>query len=148
MADSEDIGHQVAAELGVDYHEYIGDSIYVWIQEERWSGYRASVLQWMNLGKRPAVEGIDLFENSNPEPPKGERQQPLFDEGSLAQAREEPLQSCKAEHCDAPVLAKGSLDPEGARDSRAGCSRLGPPVAQAVCHPEPPLAKHTTSHTS
>ena len=49
LADSEDIGHQVAAELGVDYHEYIGDSIYLWIQEaretrdlgERCSGYRA-----------------------------------------------------------------------------------------------------------
>ena len=49
LAHSEDIGHQVAGELGVDYHEYIGDSIYLWIQEaretrdlgERCSGYRA-----------------------------------------------------------------------------------------------------------
>ena len=57
LADSEDIGHQVAGELGVDYHEYIADSIYLWIQEtretrdlvERCSGYRAPVLQWMNL---------------------------------------------------------------------------------------------------
>ena len=59
----------MAGELGVGYHEYIGDSIYLWIQEaretrelvERYSGYRAPTLvQWVALSKRPAVEGIDL----------------------------------------------------------------------------------------
>ena len=33
LADSEGIGHQVAGELGVDYHDCIGDSIYLWIEE-------------------------------------------------------------------------------------------------------------------
>ena len=49
LTDSESIGYQVAGELGIDYHEYIGESIYLWIQEaretrdlvERFSGYRA-----------------------------------------------------------------------------------------------------------
>ena len=36
----------------------------------------------MKLGKRPAVEGIDLQDDSEPEPPKGERQRRLIDEGS------------------------------------------------------------------
>ena len=51
---------------------------------ERYSGYNASTLQWMKLSKRPAVEGIDLAEDSEPEPPKGERQRHLINEGSLA----------------------------------------------------------------
>ena len=95
LDDCEEIGHQVAGELGVGYHEYMGDSIYLWIQEaretrklvERYSGYNASALQWMKLSKCPAVEGIDLVEDSEPKPPKGERQRRLINEGSLAQAR-------------------------------------------------------------
>ena len=86
----------------------------------------------MKLGKRPAVEGIDLHGDSEPEPPKGERQRRLIDEGSLAQAREERLQSTWAsklkeelELCDAPVLAKlkGSLDPDREALALAGKTR-------------------------
>ena len=83
----------------------MGDSIYLWIQEagetrklvERYPGYNASTLQRMKLSKRPAVEGIDLVEDSDSEPPKGERQRRLINEGSLAQAREERLQCTWAE---------------------------------------------------
>ena len=38
------------------------------------------------------MEGIDLVEDSEPEPPKCDRQRRLINEGSLAQAREERLQ--------------------------------------------------------
>ena len=77
------------------------------------------------------MEGIDLAEDSEPEPPKGERQRRLINEGSLAQAREERLQCTWAtkfkeelELCDAPVLAKlkGSLDPDRAILALAGKS--------------------------
>ena len=88
LADSEGIGHQVAGELGVDYHDCIGDSVYLWIEE---------VIEtrrdlWLPLGKRPAVEGMDL-------------------QSTWATKLKEELKQC-----DAPVLAKlkGSLDPDRA----------------------------------
>ena len=125
LDDCEEIGHQVARELGVGYHEDDAEAsgeilwlqcIYATVDEVR---------------KRPAVEGIDLAEDSEPEPPKGERQRRLINEGSLAQAREERLQCTWAtkfkeelELCDAPVLAKlkGSLDPDRAILALAGKS--------------------------
>ena len=77
----------------------------------------------MDLGRRPAIEGIDDPDDSEPPPPKGERQKRLLDEGSLAQAREERLQDLWASklreelvESKAPVIDKlaGSLDPERA----------------------------------
>ena len=77
---------------GHRHHEYIGESIYLWIQ-----------------GKRAAVEGIDLHEDSEPEPPKGERQRRLIVEWR---------------RLGAPVLAKlkGSLDPDRAVSGDGGGS--------------------------
>ena len=59
----------------------------VWIQEARESaklekrlqGLLAPPLVWMGLGRRP----IDQQEDSEPEPPKGERHKELVDERSL-----------------------------------------------------------------
>ena len=43
-----------------------------------------AALVWMRLGKRPGIEGIDQQEDSEPEPPKGERHKKL-DEGAVDQ---------------------------------------------------------------
>ena len=78
------VARQLADELEIDYQPYIGDSLYLWIQEANSKRRRAwregSVdtwqhrsLIWMQLGKRPGMEGIDLQEVSESEPPKGER---------------------------------------------------------------------------
>ena len=131
LEESEDIGYQVAEELNLQYEQYIGDSVYLWLQEakegarivRRTTGYLAGAIAWMDLGRRPAIEGIDDPDDSEPPPPKGERQKRLLDEGSLAQAREERLQDLWASklreelvESKAPVIDKlaGSLDPERA----------------------------------
>ena len=75
----------------------------------------------MNLGKRRAVEGIDLLEESDSEPPKGERQQRLIDEGSLAQAREDWW-----------------ARPEPARSSATSQSMRGSPGSRTSRHPREP----------
>ena len=68
------------------------------------------------IGKRPVVEGIDLQE----EPPKGER---LIDEGSLAQAREERLQSTWASKLKEELELCDALDPDRAALALAGKTR-------------------------
>ena len=91
LEESEDIGYQVAEELNLQYEQYIGDSVYLWLQKtkqgarivRRTTGYLAGAIAWMDLGRRPAIEGIDDPDDSEPPPPKGERQKRLLDEGSL-----------------------------------------------------------------
>ena len=56
LEESEDIGYQVAEELNLQYEQYIGDSVYLWLQEakegarivRRTTGYLAGAIAWMD----------------------------------------------------------------------------------------------------
>ena len=115
LEESEDIGYQVTEELNLQYEQYIGDSVYLWLQEakegarivRRTTGYLAGAIAWMDLGRRPAIEGIDDPDDSEPPPPKGERQKRLLDEGSLpGRARSRDM---------SPSMPVGGYDCEGLR---------------------------------
>ena len=59
LEESEDIGYQVAEELNLQYEQYIGDSVYLWLQEakegarivRRTTGYLAGAIAWMDLAR-------------------------------------------------------------------------------------------------
>ena len=79
LEESEDIGYQVAEELNLQYEQYIGDSVYLWLQEAKegarivrgTTGYLAGAIAWMDLGRRPAIEGIDDPDDSEPKTLEG-----------------------------------------------------------------------------
>ena len=74
LEESEDIGYQVTEELNLQYEQYIGDSVYLWLKEakegsrivRRTTGYLAGAIAWMDLGRRPAIEGIDDSDRTSP----------------------------------------------------------------------------------
>ena len=140
LEDSEAIAKQIAVELGLPCPGYLAEAVLDWIQEAkkqsklllRSGGALAGDLEWRQIS--PPVEKGKASGPMEQEwqPPPGERNRKLLEDGFISQAREERLQELwvlklktELKEIDAPVLGKlqGSLDPDRAANLLVGRTR-------------------------
>ena len=137
---TQDIAKQIAVELGLPCPSYLAEAVLDWIQEakkqsnlyHRAGGALAGDLEWRLIS--PTIKRGEASRPMEQEwqPPPGERNKKLLEDGFISQAREERLQELwvlklktELKEIDAPVLGKlqGSLDPDRAANLLVGRTR-------------------------
>ena len=115
LEEAETVAGQLADELGLGYEDYLAEAGYRMLEKARSSKKATGTPGTTSYldGARQALEGIDQQEDSEPDPPKGERHKKLVDEGSLLRRRRE-RNGYELELCSAPVVEKirGSMYPD------------------------------------